>query len=111
MEGLGYPCVFGIDFLNFLGTNVDFIQNIVIFENLVEAQTMAPLIPEPKWDALGNFITLGLSSQQQHSELKALLQLFGHHFSDEPGVTNVISYAIHTGDAPLVKGRPYRYYQ
>lgn len=74
-----------MDFLNFSGTLVNFLQNTVVFENSANTQTMVALLPEFTLDALD------VALRQQ-----ILLQSFRLLFSDELGLTYVISWARDT---------------
>lgn len=67
-----------------------FTENIVIFENLVEAQAMPTPLPEPTWEESG-------LTQQQQGDLKTLLHSFRHLYLDEPGLNRITSHAIDTG--------------
>lgn len=102
MENMGCPCVFGIDFLKFSGTQTNFPGNSIMFENLNES------VNTMQEEKLMDWPDSSLS-EDERKQLQKLINDFAHFFSDMRGLTHVTSYSINTGNKAPVKTKYCRY--
>ena len=73
-----------------------------------EAEAVQYLVGKQPTESWRDVKTSDGLSVSQHEEVRALLHEFGDIFSDKPGLISSAVHDVDTGDATLVRSRPYR---
>ncbi|GFX08621.1 retrovirus-related Pol polyprotein from transposon 297 [Trichonephila clavipes] len=98
-----YQCILGIDFMKESKLTLEFDQKSLIIPD--DQIKQLPKVEKP--------VEIGLSDtklgERQKQKLRNLFNGFKGLFSDQPGLTHVLSREIDTGDKGPVVSRSYRY--